>query len=149
MTLFKKILAAMLLISLLPLIVSAIILAFNLGNVREKLADRIAAAADLQASEGLRQRAEQVATNISDFLKECEGDLRLLAALPRSPQVLKTFYETRKGMVWYRRGTAEKPHEVKEWIPRYSALAIIDKDGRELCAIRDGRLLSPDELRDV
>src|SRR6266700_3216574 len=38
MTLFKKILAAMLLISLLPLIVSAIILAFNLGNVREKLA---------------------------------------------------------------------------------------------------------------
>ena len=142
MTLFKKILAAMLLISLLPLIVSALILAFNLGNVREKLADKIAAAADLQASEGLRQRAEQVATNISDFLKECEGDLRLLAALPRSPQVLKTFYETRKGMVWYRRGP-EKPHEVKEWIPRYSALAIIDKDGRELYAIRDGRLLPP------
>src|SRR6266581_481316 len=149
MTLFKKILAAMLLISLLPLIVSAIILAFNLGNVREKLADKIAAAADLQASEGLRQRAEQVATNISGFLKECEGDLRLLAALPRSPQVLKTFYDTRKGMVWYRRGPADKPREVKEWIPRYSALAIIDKDGRELSTIRDGRLLSPAELRDV
>ena len=149
MTLFKKILAAMLLISLLPLIVSAIVLAFNLGNVREKLADKIAAAADLQASEGLRQRAEQVATNISGFLKECEGDLRLLAALPRSPQVLKTFYDTRKGLVWYRRGPAEKPHEVKEWIPRYSALAIIDKDGRELSAIRDGRLLPPTELRDV
>jgi signal transduction histidine kinase/HAMP domain-containing protein len=149
MTLFKKILAAMLLISLLPLIVSAIILAFNLGNVREKLADKIAAAADLQASEGLRQRAEQVATNISGFLKECEGDLRLLAALPRSPQVLKTFYDTRKGLVWYRRGPAEKPREVKEWIPRYSALAIIDKDGRELSAIRDGRLLPSAELRDV
>ncbi|HEX8960110.1 MAG TPA: ATP-binding protein [Geobacteraceae bacterium] len=149
MTLFKKILAAMLLISLLPLMVSAVILAINLGNVREKLADRIAAAADLQASESLRQRAEQVATNLSGFLKECEGDLRLLAALPRSPQVLKTFYDTRRGMVWYRRGPAQSPREVREWLPRYSELAIIDRDGRELFAIRNGRIQPPSDLRNV
>jgi len=149
MTLFKKILAAMLLISLLPLIVSAIILALNLGNVREKLASRIAAAADLQASESLRQRAEQVATNISGFLKECEGDLRLLAALPRSPRVLKAFYDSRKGLVWHRSGPAESPHEVKEWIPHYSALAVIDRNGQEICAIRDGRLIPQAELRNV
>lgn len=149
MTLFKKILTALLLISLLPLLVSAIILALNLGNVREKLADRIAAEADLQASEGLRQRAEQVATNIAGFLNECEGDLRLLAALPRSPRVLSTFYDTRKGMIWQRRGPAERPREVREWVPRYSALAIIDRNGREIFAIRDGRVLPDAELRDV
>ncbi|HEY6872736.1 MAG TPA: ATP-binding protein [Geobacteraceae bacterium] len=149
MTLFKKILAAMLLISLLPLMASAVILALNLGNVREKLADRFAATADLQASESLRQRAEQVASNLSGFLKECEGDLRLLTALPRSPEVLKAFYDTRKGMVWYRRGPARSPREVKEWVPRYSALAIIDRDGRELFAIRDGRILPSPALRDV
>ena len=149
MPLFKKILAAMLLISLLPLMVSAVILAFNLGNVREKLADKIAVAADLQASESLRLRAEQMAGDISAFLKECEGDLRLLAVIPHSPQVLNTFYNTRTGMVWYRHGTASRPQEVKEWIPRYSSLAIIGIDGRETFAIRNGRIAAPAELRDV
>lgn len=149
MTLFKKILAAMLLISLLPLIVSALILALNLGNVREKLADKIAAAADLQASESLRLRAEQMASDISGFLKECEGDLRLLAVIPHSPQVLTTFYDTRQGMVWYRRGPAKHPREIKEWIPRYSSLAVIDKNGRERFTIRNGRALHGPELHDV
>lgn len=149
MSLFRKILTAMLLISLLPLMVSALVLALNLGNIREKLADKIAAAADLQASESLRLRAEQMAGDISAFLKECEGDLRLFAVIPHSPQVLKTFYDTRKGMIWYRRGPAESRREVKEWVPRYSSLAVIDKNGRETFAIRNGTVLSRSELRDV
>ena len=149
MTLLKKILASMLLISLFPLIASAVILALNLGNVRDKLAGKIAAAADLQASESLRLRAEQLAGNISDFLKECEGDLQLLAVIPHSPLTLSTFYDTRKGMVWYRRGPAGSPQEVREWVPRYSSLSIIGRDGQEIFAIRDGRTVSRDKLQNV
>ena len=149
MTLFKKILVAMLLISLLPLLVSAVILALNLGNVREKLASRIAATADLQASEGLRLRAEQMAGQISGFLKECEGDLRLFAVIPRSPRVLMTFYETREGMIWHLQGKGKQRREIREWVPRYSSLALIDKSGRETFAIRNGRIVPAPELRDI
>ena len=59
-SLFKKILVAMLLISLLPLVVTSFILAINLGNIRQELTDRITREADLQASESLKLRAAEV-----------------------------------------------------------------------------------------
>ncbi len=149
MTLFKKILVAMLLLSLLPLLASSFILFLNLGEVRGKLAERIARAADVQASESLKQRAGQVAEGITRFLHDCEADLRLLAALPRTPQVLADFYASRRGEIWYRRGPGPVPREVREWIPRYSSLAIIDKNGRETFVIKDGRTVPPSELRNV
>jgi signal transduction histidine kinase/HAMP domain-containing protein len=149
MTLFKKILAAMLLLSLLPLLVSALILAMNLGTVRDKLADKIATSADQQASESLKQRAEQVAENISNFLHECKSDLRLLTVLPRTPEILGSFYTNRKDEIWYRTGSAQAPKEIREWVPRYASLAVIDRNGRETFVIRNGRVLNSSELRDV
>jgi signal transduction histidine kinase len=149
MTLFKKILLAMLLLSLLPLLISSAILSFNLGSVREKLADRIAQSADIQASESLQQRAEQVAESIADFLNGCEEDVLLLASLPRRPEVIKAFYDSRKGEVWYRRGLGSNPPEFREWIPRYRSLAIVDRNGREIFAISNGRPVGERELRNV
>ena len=149
LTLFKKILLAMLLLSLLPLLVSSGILFFNLGNIREKLAEKIAASADLQASESLQQRATQVAESIADFLEGCEADVRLLAALPRDPAVIKAFYDSRKGEVWRRGGPGSPPPEVREWLPRYSSLAVIDRSGRERLLIRDGRLMPESGRRNV
>jgi signal transduction histidine kinase/HAMP domain-containing protein len=148
-TLFKKILAAMLLLSLLPLLISALILALNLGSVRDILADRIATSADQQASESLKMRAEQVAENISVFLHECESDVRLLAVLPSSPEIIRSFYRNRKDEIWYRTGSAANPKEVKEWIPRYSSLAVIDRNGRETLVIRNGTFADRSQLRDV
>lgn len=149
MTLFKKILVAMLLLSLLPMLATSYILSLNLGNVREKLADRIARSADEQASEGLRLRAEQVAEGITGFLHGCEADLLLVAALPHTPEVLKAFYDSRRGEVWYRRGLGSNPPEMHEWVPRYSSLAIVDRHGRETFAIRDGKIVPKEELRSV
>lgn len=139
----------MLLLSLLPLLVSSLILSLNLGSIREKLAGEIAGSADLQASESLKLRAEQIAENISSFLEECEADLVLFAALPRAPQVLKDFYDSRKGDIWGRRGSPTGMKEFRQWIPRYSSLAIIDKNGRETFVIKEGRILDKRELRDV
>lgn len=149
MTLFKKILFAMLLLSLLPLLISAGILFINLGNVRGKLADKIAGAADQQASESLRQRAEQVAESIADFLQDCEADLRLLSRLPRDPAILKALYDNRRGEVWHRRPSGSDSSGLHEWLPRYVSLAIIDRNGRESFVIREGRIVRPAELKSV
>ena len=148
-SLFRKILLALLLIALLPLLVTSLILFLNLGAVRTNLAAEIAASADKQASENLRLQAEQVAENIANFLEECEADLLLLAALPQRPEILQIFYESRRGEVWQRRKAGQQVRNEREWIPRYQSLAIIDRDGRETFAIRDGRSVGPDELRSV
>ncbi|ANA39829.1 PAS domain-containing sensor histidine kinase [Geobacter anodireducens] len=149
LSLFQKILLAMLTLSLVPLLVSSAILALNLGNVRETLADRIADAADRQASESLRLRAEQVAEGIAGFLQDCEADLKLCVTLPRTPGILTAFYESRHGEVWRRDGTAAAPREVRESIPRYASLAVIDAHGRETLVIREGSIVPESGLRTV
>ncbi len=149
MTLFRKILLAMLSLALVPLLASSLILFTNLNNVRGKLAESMSSIADQQASESLKLRAEQVAANISSFLEECEGDLRLLAALPRSTTILHSFYTSRRGEVWYRRGPASAPQEVRGMLPRYESLAFIGRDGQESFVIKNGRILTAGELRNV
>lgn len=149
LSLFQKILVAMLTLSLVPLLVSSAILALNLGSVRETLADRIADAADRQASESLRLRAEQVAEGIAGFLQDCEADLKLCVTLPRTPEILTAFYESRHGEIWRRDGTAAAPREVRESIPRYASLAVIDANGRETFVIREGAIVPESGLRTV
>lgn len=148
-SLFKKILVAMLLISLLPLVVTSFILAINLGNIRQELTDRITREADLQASESLKLRAEQIAENVSGLLEQCEADLRLVAALPRTPSLLLEFYNSRRGEIWHRTGTADRPGEIREWIPLYASITLIDRAGHERVSIRNGRILPSGELRNV
>jgi signal transduction histidine kinase len=139
----------MLLLSLLPLLASSVILSVNLGTVREMLAEKITMEADRQASENLKNRAEQVAENIADFLHDCDADIRLLAALPRNNETLRTFYDNRQGEIWYRRLAGKSIHERRELIPRYSSLAIIDRNGQEIFLIRTGQTVPVSGLRNV
>ena len=148
-TLFKKILLAMLTLSLIPLLCSSSILFLNLSRTGEKLAERIAESTDLQASENLEMRARQTAEYITLFLKGCEADLLLVASLPHTPEILTSFYKSRNGEIWYRQGSAAAPREEKEWVPRYSSLEIIDKKGRQRFAIMDGRVVPGERLVDV
>jgi signal transduction histidine kinase len=149
LTLFKKILLSMLLLSLLPLFVSSIILSRNLSATRERLAEKAAEIADRQSSFSLEMRAKQVAENVAKYLEECEEDLRLVASLPDSPKLLLSFYENHNSEIWYRTGTDKAPREVRERVPRYSALELLDATGNETFAIRDGRIVPPRELRNV
>jgi signal transduction histidine kinase len=148
-TLFKKILLAMLLLALVPLVVSSLILAFDLSKVRERLATEISATADRQASESLRLHAEQVAETVGNYLEECEADLLLVASLPNTPQILKHFYDTRRGEIWTRRQTATGVQSTRSWLPRYRTLTLIDRDGQETFSISDSRILPKAALKNV
>ncbi len=149
LTLFKKIMAVTLLLSLLPLLLSSLILLSNLESVNNRLTAEIAETSDIQASESLQMRAQHVADTIADFLRKCEGDLLFLSRTPLDRQTLLDFYTTRRSDVWERRGTIEAPRETREVIPLFRSVAFIDKVGRERLVIRDGQFLAPSELRDV
>lgn len=149
LTLFKKILALALLLSLLPLLASSLFLLFNLDSVKSQLTAEFSEAADRMASEALQIRAQRVAESIATLLRQCESDLLFLSHTGLDEQELSNFYKSRKSEVWERRGTAEHPQEIHELIPLYHSIAIVDRFGREKSVIRDGRLLTRTELRDV
>ena len=149
LSLFTKLLLAMLLLSLLPLAFSSGVLFHNLQQTRSSLSERIGASVDRQSSENLEMRARQIADDIAAFLKDCEGDLRLAAALADSPAALRSFYDSRQEGIWYRAGTPREPRDVHEDIPRYQSLEVIDSRGRQRFVIRDGRKLAEGELKDV
>lgn len=146
LTLFKKILAVTLLLSLLPLLVSSLILLSNLESVNTRLTAEIADTSDIQAAESLKMRAQHVAETISEFLRQCEGDLLFLASTPMNKQTLSNFYITRRSEVWKRFGTNE---DIRELLPLYRSIAFIDSSGKERLVIRDGQFLPASELRNV
>ncbi|MFZ4856390.1 MAG: ATP-binding protein [Desulfuromonadaceae bacterium] len=149
MTLFKKILIITLLLALLPLLASSLVLLVNLNSINVRLTSEIANTADTQASESLQMRAQHVAETVGDLLRQCENDLLFLSRTPLEQQNLSNFYELRRSEVRERHGTAAAPREIRRQIPLYRSIAFIDSHGKEHIVIRDGRFLSPSELRDV
>jgi len=149
LNLFTKFLVALFLIALLPIAFSTASLLLNLRNTSTRLIEKISDASDRQASEALQSKARQIAEDISQFLRECENDLRLLTALPHNSATLQTFYKNRTLEIWKRTGSREKPAEERLSAPRYATLEVVDKNGRQLFVIHDGKPVPPSQLKDI
>lgn len=149
LTLFKKILVITLLLSLLPLMTSSLILFFNLETTSNRLTSEIGNTADIEASESLQMRASQVAGSMTDFLLQCESDLIFLSRSQLDQATLLNFYASRQSEIWYRTGSASAPLEIREQVPLYRSIALIDKHGMEKLVIRDGTAIPAAELKNV
>jgi signal transduction histidine kinase len=149
LNIFTKFLLSLFLLTLVPVGLSSVTLFRSLQNTSSQLAERISAATDRQASENLESRARQIADDVAWFLGECENDLRLVAALPHTADILGAFYASRQGEIWQRGTPPAHKEGVRKTIPRYALLELIDSSGRQRLVIRDGRLLPEGELRNV
>jgi len=149
LSLFKKFLLSLFLLTLAPVALSSVTLFLNLKSTSSELATRISAVTDRQASENLESRARQIADDVAGFLAECENDLKLVASLPRSTEILRTFYDSKHGEIWQRGPTPADVAGIRKTIPRYAMLELIDGLGRQRIVIREGRLLPEAKLRDV
>ncbi|ACH39665.1 sensor histidine kinase, Cache_1 and HAMP domain-containing [Citrifermentans bemidjiense Bem] len=148
-TLFKKILVITLLLSLLPLFVSSAILLMNLQSISTKLTDEISRSDDRQATQSLQMKARDLAENIRDFLHQCESDLLFLSRSRLDRSTLLDFYQTRLSEVWQRGASATATQGTHEFRPIYRSIAIIDRNGMEQSAIRNGQLVPKEQLRNV
>lgn len=149
LNLFRKFLLALLLIALLPLAISSTTLFLNLRNTSTRLTENISSATDRQTSEALQSRARQIAEDVSQFLTQCENDLRLVAALPKDSSTLDSFYESRKQEIWRRIEKGGTAAEERLTIPVYSSLELIDRNGRQRFVIDSGKILPAEQLKDV
>jgi len=136
-------------LSLVPLVISSLLLFFSLESINRKLPADIATTADRQASESLQMRAKYVASTISDFLRRSENDALFLAGSKLDRQELMNFYITRRGGVWERSMDSSSSDGIHLTLPLYNSIAIIDNNGAEQIVIRDGRYISEKQLRNV
>jgi len=145
--LHSKVLLAFLALALLPLAFLTYDSVSNLRRAEQFLTGNTTEALDEQAAEGLRLRAETVASAVSDFLREVEGDFWDLSRLPAESRTWQAFLAGHVREVWYRAGTNQDWHEVREEVPLYQEAAFVGLDGRERLRLVDGHQVK--SLRDV
>jgi len=145
--LHSKVLGALLLLALVPLILLLFNSHHSLRLVEDLLRQRTTETLDTQATKALEKRTQMVADQISAFLQQIEGNLLDLTLLAPSQENYQKFSKNHQRQIWYRGGTNSHPTEIREIVPLYSELVFIDSTGQEQVRIING--LPSEQLRDI
>jgi hypothetical protein len=130
--LLRKILLALLLVSLAPLGVVAYAGLQSFQITREEVVAQSQKGLDQKAVEGLEARTVALAQSVAAFLQERESDLRYVATLPRTPEAYAAFASTKRAELWTIR---DDESEVRFQMPLYREIAFIDLDGKEVVKV--------------
>ncbi len=130
--LLRRILLAMLIVSLIPL---GIIANFSLRSytaTKSDVVDQSRVDLDQKSLEGLQARTLSVANTVSAFLRERENDVRQLAVLPRTAGEYLTFARSNQARIWTITGEEK---EVTFELPLYRQIAFIGTDGKPVILV--------------
>lgn len=148
LSLFWKILLAILITSLLPLLLISYTSTSAINEIGNTAKNIAASELDSKSIDALQVRAEQIAANIAKSLDASVQDTLFVASLPRTPESFLQFYHTRQGKLWYQAGTPDQPYQIIQYLPRYTEISWVNASGMEIIRIENGKVLS-DGLRNV
>ncbi len=146
---FRKVLFSFLFVTLVPLIILGLYSLNIIGSVGEEMAERTTSSINHKIRDALELQAVLTAKSLTIFLQECEKDLINLSHLDPNPESYLIYSHQNRAHIWTRTGTNEQPNEVVMDIPLYKEIAFMNTDGREMLKIKNDRLLSKSELKNV
>jgi HAMP domain-containing protein len=130
--LLRKILTALLIVSLIPLLILAGVTVQSYQDTRAEIVDQSRQDLDQKSFEGLTGRTLSLAQTIALFLTERESDLNLLATLPRTSSAFANFAQAKQGRIWT---ITEDGKEVVFTMPLYREVVYINNEGQELLKV--------------
>ena len=133
------------LLIVIPLLLTSFLIAngiFQLGDTSKKGA---AAVLDQKAQEEIMMRTVAVAENVASFLQECEKDTLVATILPAKAETYREFMLKNKRALWVKKdGKIFKSLE-----PMYVEMALVNKAGKEVIKIVDGKIVPKSKLVNV
>ncbi len=140
-SLFWKILLAILVVGILPLL----LISYNSSNAilrtGEEAQDVAIKALDNKSIEALYLKAHQASSEVEALLEIGVQDVRYASLLSPAVEAYLPFYESRSGELWYQEGRVETP--------LYKEMTYIDADGQEIIRIVEGVQVPENKLRNV
>jgi len=133
------------LLIVIPLLLTSFLIAngiFQLGDTSKKGA---AAVLDQKAQEEIMMRTVAVAENVASFLQECEKDTLVATILPAKAETYREFMLKNRKALWIKRnGKIVKSSELL-----YVEMALVNKAGKEVIKIVDGKIVPKSKLVNV
>ena len=133
------------LLVVIPLLLISSLIAFSIIHFGGMSKTGAMLALDQKSQQEIKVRTTDLAQNIADFLRERQKDVLITTILPTTPAAYKEFLETKTSALWGKKDSSI----VKELLPLYVEMSLIDKDGNELIKIKEGKVVSKSELVNV
>lgn len=133
------------LLVVIPLLLIASLIAFSIFNIGGLSKTGTMNALDAKSQQELSVRAADVAENIANFLRERQRDVLTTTILPATQETYKQFLANKSYELWVKKETGI----VKEQLPLYVEMSLIDTQGNELIKIKDGNIAPKADLKNV
>ncbi len=130
--LLRRVLLAMLIVSLVPLALLAYFSQQSYTATRTEVVDQSRLDLDEKSLEGLQARTLALARLVSSFLAERENDIRLLATLPRTGDAYAGFARAMQATIWTVTGEGK---EITFSMPLYRQVAFVDTQGQQVVVV--------------
>lgn len=133
------------LLIVIPLSLMAFLIANGMFKLGVTIKERTANVLDQKSQEEIKVRAINTANEVASFLMESKKDLLVATIIPTTETAYKQFVLENKKPLWIKEGKKIQ----KVLIPLYKEMSLIDKKGKELIKIVDGKAVPATKLINV
>jgi len=133
------------LLIVIPLSLMAFLIANGMFKLGVTAKERAVDVVDKKSQEEIKARAVNTANEVATFLMECKKDLQIATIIPATASVYKQFVLENKKPIWIKGGTNIR----QVLVPLYKEMSLIDKTGKELIKIADGKAVSANKLSNI
>ncbi|HDQ04715.1 MAG TPA: hypothetical protein ENN23_09185 [Deltaproteobacteria bacterium] len=133
------------LLIVIPLSLMAFLIANGMFKLGVTIKERTVTVLDEKAQEEIKARAINTANEVAGFLTQSKKDLLVATIIPSTKDAYRKFVLENRKTLWIRDGKKIKQVSV----PLYKEMVLVDRNGREIIKIADGKIVPADKLVNV